>query len=315
MRLTVDIMTRGRPPLLLATVESFLTHVAEPDTRIFIACDEDDPNTVAALELARLDKDERVIISVKPREDSRGEKYDRALTEAPADVYLAAVDCVLMKSPGFDTKILEAASIFPDGIGCVYTTMANASFPTFQAPTAKLVEKLGYIYSHDYPFWFIDHELDDIVKMIDRVSFTDIVVDRDSLRPRATIGLRDLVFWCAVFDSQQLQRRAKARSIIEAEDFLDPSWRKQLSLRHHPLIEYRSMWINQGVRQEAKGIEAARGGVDSEADERYLRIKARATKLLLANMAEVEAEADRLKAEDSKFQARILKGLKSAAAA
>jgi hypothetical protein len=235
--------------------------------------------------------DERVHISIKPREDTRGEKYDRALTECPADVYLPAVDYAPILTPGFDNKIIEAACLFPDGIGCVYTPMANMSFPQLQGITQGLVNKLGYIYPPWFPFWFIDHWMDDLAKMIDRISFADIHVDCTSHRPKQTIGMRDVAFWAWLFDAGQPLRRRQATSIIEGEDFKEPYWRKEVLLRRFPLIEYNSFAINNHVRTHAASIERDRGFDGSPPDERYMRIKAKAEKLLLQWYAELEKEA------------------------
>lgn len=287
MKLTISLITRGRAKLLMRTIDSILKTIELPETRLLICADDDDDMTVVALKLGKLGPN--VIVSVAPREDSRGEKYDRALRLAPADVYLPTVDCALFKTKGFDRVILEAASMFPDGIGCVYTPMANLSWPKFQAPTAGLVKKLGYIYCHDYPFWFIDHELDDIVKMIDRYSYADIDIDVASMRPEKTIGLRDLTFWAAYFDARMDVRREIARSIIRSPDFRELEWRKELCLRNYPLIEQRSMMITGQNRHDAAVVEASRGGVDSGNDERYKRIKSKAEQVLLANFAAMEA--------------------------
>jgi hypothetical protein len=286
MKLTINVITRNRSYILIPILDTILKNIRNKDTTLMVSVDDDDDRTQLALGISGL-KD-HVHLSVKPREDSRGEKYDRALKECPADVYLAAVDCVPIHKEGFDNDILEAASLFPDGIGCVYTAMCNASFPGFQAPTARLVEKLGCIYSHDYPFWFIDHELDDISRIINRISYVDIKSDHHVHRPAKTIGLRDLHFWAAYYDAGQIERRRKAHAIINGDDFLDPPWRKELSLRHHGMIEYRSMWVNQLVRDQARDIEASRGGAESEEDERYRRIKAKAEKQIMAWFEEIE---------------------------
>jgi len=290
MKLTVIFQTRNRPELLCNTVNESLANVRHPETTLMVAADEDDVATIRKLEEVSKIWDARVHISIKPREDTRGEKYDRALTECPADIYLPAVDYAPILTPGFDAKIIEAASLFPDGIGCVYTPMANHSFPQLQGITQGLVDKLGYIYPPWFPFWFIDHWMDDLAKLIDRISFADIHIDCSTFRPQNTIGLRDLHFWCALFDAGRLHRRKQALDIIESSDFKEPYWRKEILLRRHPLVEYCSFGINLWVRSDAERIEKLRGEQDPP-DERYLRIKARATKLLLEWTRDLEQEA------------------------
>lgn len=277
MRLTVNIATRGRPERLLKTTEIFLKNMVLDNTALMLSVDDDDKETLDALPKFPIDL--RLKVSIKPREDSRGEKYDRALTEHPADVYLPAVDSVPILTPGFDRLILDSARLFPDGIGVVNTPMANSSFPGLQAPTAKLVEKLGFIYSHEYPFWFIDHELDDIARMIGRFVFAPVQCLQHEWRPGTTIRLRDLEFWTAYYDLMNIERRAKARAIINSDDFKSPEWLKEILRNSYQVVEARSLQINQGVRQNAKQIEAARGD-KGPPDEGYLRAKAKAEQKL-----------------------------------
>ena len=203
MNLTMIIATRGRPELLAQTIEHTLPNISRDDTRVLICADDDDHPTIESFR--KLSPDQRMTISVKPREDSRGEKYDRALIEAPADIYLPAVDCAPILTPGFDQIIINAARLFPDEIGCVYTPMVNASFPGLQAVTTKMVEKLGHIYSHEYPYWFIDHELDDIARMIGRYVCVDVNVSTAPMRPARTIRMWDLAWWTSYFDAMTFE--------------------------------------------------------------------------------------------------------------
>ena len=186
-------------------------------------------------------------------------------------------------TPGFDTKILEAAAMFPDNIGVVYNHMANLSFPQINGVTHGLVKKMGYFYPPYFPYWFVDHWIDDIVKLIGRISVADVWLDV-SQRP-GTHDRRDVAWWATFFDAGVVHRRNLARSIIESDDFLEPEWRKKLLLgNHHILIEERSKMTNDSARQTQwhKAPEAV--------DERYKRIKAVAQGLLREWLPELEAE-------------------------
>jgi hypothetical protein len=256
--------------------------MALKSTTFLICLDTDDKPSIEAVKaLKRKLRDKRIVISVKDREDSRGEKYDRALKEAPADVYMPTCDYSPIVTKGFDKLILDAAALFPDGIGVVYTQMANMSFPAYQAMTAKLVKKLGYIYPHYFPFWFIDHWMDDLAKMIDRISYVDVEAAPHQMQGgHKTIGLRDLEFWTTLYDVGRVERKREALSIINGADFKEPEWRKTAMRNHFPMIDYRSWGINESVRNNAKHIEQTRGGVESQPDERYQRIKAKADVLM-----------------------------------
>ncbi len=135
--LTIIVQTRGRPGHLRETLARTLPALALETTTVLVCVDDDDFATKNIIDT--LPQDPHLQISIRPREDTRGPKYDRALTDAPADVYLPTTDKVPITKPGFDMAILETAKLFPEGIGCVCTPLINASFPGLQAPTAKLV--------------------------------------------------------------------------------------------------------------------------------------------------------------------------------
>ena len=281
MRLSIILAARARPELLKQTVARTLPNIHEPDTTLLIAVDDDDPETVAAA--MEFHGKDNVSVSVKPREDSFGGKYNRVLTEAPADVMLPMCDYAPHITPGFDTRILEAASLFPDGIGVVYNHMANLSFPDVNGVTAKFAEKMGYLYPPYFPYWFVDHWVDDIAKLIGRISFADVTLDK-SKRP-GTHDRREVAWWATFYNLGVVHRRNLARSIVESPDFIEPEWRKKLLMSdYHMLIEGRSKMTNDTARmtQWGKPPEAI--------DDRYRRIKANAQGLLREWLPELEAE-------------------------
>lgn len=285
--LTMVIATRGRPELLDYTIKATLPHVVDPATHILVCIDDDDPATLRRLPM--LPQDERITYSVKPREDSRGEKYGRALTEAPANVYLPAVDCAPIVTPGWDKIILEKAALYPDGIGVIRTPYINGLFPpALQAVTSKFVDRMGYIYNPEYPFWFIDHELHDIARLIGRYLVADIDVKTAETRPKKTIRLRDVAFWATYYDLMALERRAKARAIIDALD--DPEHVKAHLRDNYEGIENEARSINEHVRRNAAAIEAQRGD-SGPPDEGYLRAKARAEQKLAQLFEALKAAA------------------------
>src|ERR1700722_15932921 len=143
MRLTINLATRGRPERVLETVQRTIPHLVEPHTCFVISIDDDDEATQVIRESLMLDR--RIVIDSRQREDALGAKWNRAL-DYPSGVYLPMADYTPHQTPGFDARILEAAALFPDNIGVVYTHMANWSFPSGQAATHGLVKKLGFMY-------------------------------------------------------------------------------------------------------------------------------------------------------------------------
>lgn len=285
MNLLISLATRGRPQQFVETIDKSIQNWTHPNTRMVVQVDDDDTATIEAINKRGLwvdpkpwgpmGWDERVTFNIQPREDTIAEKWNRILS-VPADVYMSAADDDPYITPGYDAKILEAASRFPDGIGIVYGHMANASFTGIAAPTRKLCEKLGYIFPPLFPYWFVDHWVDDVARIIGRISFADVRTDQGGAGK--TQELREPAWWATWFDAAYLMRRKQAHDIIRGKDFRTPSWNKDILLRHHPMIEYRSRWVNDNVRAQAKALEGWSGL--SAADQRYQRVKAKAVAMI-----------------------------------
>lgn len=273
MSLTIVLATRNRTGLLQKTLARTLPNVSRSDTRILVMTDADDHNTFNET----LPKGvERVII---PRPDSVGEKFNIGVKKAPADVYMAMVDYVAYVTPGFDQKVLDAASVFPDGIGVVYNHLANLSFPWLNAVTHGYVELTGGMYPEIFPYWFVDHWLDDVAKIIDRIAFADIHPKMDFKPP--TQVHREPMFWATLYDATTDERRRIAHSIIDSPRFIESEWRKKILKTHHPLIEGRSAMLNNMVKQMP--------AQDQTTDERYQRIRDKAVEIMRSKLQELEA--------------------------
>jgi len=273
MRLTIILATRNRTGLLHKTLARTLPNVSRSDTRLLVMVDEDDHNTVNE---TLPDGVEKVIIR---RPDSVGEKFNIGVKKAPADVYMAMVDYVAYVTPGFDQKILDAAAVFPDGIGVVYNHLANLSFPWLNAVTHGYVEMTGGMYPEIFPYWFVDHWLDDVARTIDRIAFADIQAKMDFKPP--TQVHREPAFWATLYDATAIDRREIANRIIDHPRFVESEWRKKILKSHHPLIEERSAMLNGMVKQMPP--------MDKTTDERYERIRNQAIEIMRERLKMLEA--------------------------
>jgi glycosyltransferase involved in cell wall biosynthesis len=285
MKLTCVLATRNRPQMLIETVKETLRHIVLEDTRILVAADADDHGTLAALHAFA--NEPRVVASVRDREDDLGSKFSRALKEAPADVYSHMVDYAPFTTPGFDRNLIEIAAKIPDNIGVINCRMPTLCFTASQGITHGLAEKLGYIYPPYFPYWFVDHWIDDIARLIGRLFYVDNAVDT-SRRP-GTQELREPGWWATFFDVMAPYRRQQAERIIRSDDFASPEWQKDLAVAAFPMHEHRSKWINDQVRGQEKQMVTGIGA--GPPDERYARVKARAVDWIKMVIAEMEAEA------------------------
>jgi hypothetical protein len=294
-KLSIILSTRGRPHLLVPTVRTTLKNVRNPNTRLIVMADEDDTDTI--LTRPQIEK-MGATMWPRPRAMSLGEKFNAGMQVEPGDVYLVMVDYAPHVTEGFDQKILDAASIYPDGYAAVYNWWANLSFPQINAVTARLAAKMGGIYPALYPYWWVDHHLDDVARMIGRIVFADVHIDtsarKDTPGKAWTQGKRDTWLWALLFDALATERQEIARSIIESVDFDETPARKRALLNNFPWITHHSACVNSGARQDA--------GENLPPDDWYEAVKATGLAKLRSVLTpeqwgEVEALQERLKGQ------------------
>jgi len=304
MKLVVSLATRGRPEQLVDTIERNLHCLSLSDTVLMVQLDEDD-EAVRSVVGPLASRDGRLLISIKPREDTVAAKWNRALA-VPADLYMILGDDDPLVVPDTDQRVLDAAGIFPDGIGCVYGRMANASFPGILCVTKNLAGLMGWIVPEYFPYWFCDHWVDDIARMIGRIVFAEVQTNQN--RAGITQEMREPSWWANWFDAAYLLRRQQAWSIISCLG--EPFWLGQMLRTQHPLTEARSRYVNDTVRKTE-----AEGGFGytkrNLLDERYQRVKAKAKAMVPEMIKDLPME-EKVQYEHLLLHSDIIVGLPKA---
>lgn len=284
MKLAINLATRGRPELLMATVMQTVANIRDPNTVFMVSADADDDKTIVALEII-CKNTSRVIASIEDREDTVAEKWNRVLKVVPdADVYMPMCDERPVATAGFDQRMLAVAATFPDGIGLLINYLDNMSFTSIQAPTRRLTELMGYIYPTNWPYWFVDHWLRDVSKMIDREAFVEVRMD-EIARPW-TQELREPGFWGTLYDALYLERNTLATGILNSKDCATPDWQRQILKGKYRLIHQYSRMVNDGCR-------AMTQYPNLEVDERYLRMRRKAVTLMEELTPKIKADIER----------------------
>jgi len=267
--LAINLITRGRPDMAVAWVKKTLTNSRFAD--IMVSADSDDEPTIKAItELLPI---YRFKLDVREREDALGAKHNRVLDVFPdADLYMMGVDDGPHVTPGFDKLILKAARTWPDGYVIVQNHLENLSFPSIQAVSRKIVEKMGFVWPPYWPYWFGDHWIDDIARMIGRAVFVDILTDRAQVPP--TQERRDIDFWAELYNRLYMARETQASKIIRASDFSASKAQKTALERNFILVRERSTILNAIAVRDTIGSETA---PDSE---RHQRLRAKAEEMV-----------------------------------
>lgn len=276
-KLACVLATRGRPDLAKMCVIQTIRTMTNENTVFMAALDRDDILTIRALEDV---KNERVIISIKDREDTIAAKWNRALSIIPdADIYVPVMDKSPFLTLGTDSAILSAASHWPDGIGVVYNHPGQSGITGFQAITKTMVDIMGHIFPEIFPYWFTDPWLNDIAKQCGRIAYANCEIAH-LIHQAPTQELREPAFWTDVFDSLYLVRRSTAHKIIDAT--CDEAWRKAILKSAYPILEAQS-------RRNISGTRALKVK-EPEPDERYYRAKAAALELVRQQIPAIEED-------------------------
>jgi hypothetical protein len=287
--LTVTLATRGRPVLLAKCISQYLSKIRLRSTKFVVALDSDDTESIEVAQ--RFSKHKYCVVDVREREDSVAAKWNRGITVCPADYYLAASDDSPMESDGFDKLIVEAP-FFPDQIGGILSYMSTMYFSISMTVSHRFAELQGELRGYDkpimfverYPYWFIDHDLDDILHLINRVAFAPVRISQVDAG-KATQELREPAFWGTFFDAGYLERRKFAFDLINHPSFQVSEWRRKILLSGaHVRREYQSRAVNNGLRLNS-GLPVVPG-----TEPRYDRLKEAAMRELRSWYPDLEAD-------------------------
>lgn len=273
MNLTLCIASREHPEHLLRVIHECDERVSNPErVTISVALDDDD-GVIPPQPETRC----KLIWGIAAREDSLGEKYNRAALAAPADMYVLGADDNIFTTQGWDGKIRATYLTFPDELGFVYFGRLDGTLPTNMAVPHVILETQGFLFPMFFPFWFHDTWIDELGHMTGRILWADVAVEEIGGRG-GTRGLRDVSFWTQVFEALYPARRAYA-SKLSAK--YNPHWLAyQLAQRADMLNGFFASRMER-MRNPATAIHFERRmSHDAPMSERYLRIKKKAEQLL-----------------------------------
>lgn len=269
MNLSLLIASRGRPVELLRTIGEIDKRIAKPDgVTISVALDLDDGSAPEAPETRA-----KLVWHIGEREDSLGAKYNRCAKYAPAQTYVLGADDNIFLAEGWDERIRERMTVFTAGFGFVYFGRLDGTLPTNMALPHRLFERQGFLFPEYWPTWFHDTWVDEIAHLTGRILWADIPVEEIGGRGKSR-GVRDVAFWAALFDATRTYRIKLATELSREHN---QEWLQLQLLQRRDILDlyFRSRMARLQDPATAHAFEQ-RMSFDAPADERYLRIKARA---------------------------------------
>lgn len=269
--ISVCIASRGRAALLRQTLTILCNGMALADTRIVVAVDTDDPNSLIVPPEGFAP---RFVWSIADREDSLGEKYNRAQRAVSADLYVLWADDMVMPDKGWDARLAEAAA---HQCGIVLFGKIPGVFQPGIAMTQKFIDAQGFFNVPYFPFWWGETWPMEIATMAGCATHAEVRVELLQETKGASRGVREILFWAELFDRLRPARVEVARRMIQT---YSPD-EQALLLRILPHVEAHWLQSNSILRSptDAERLEA-HYSYDAPADERYLRLKAKAEDML-----------------------------------
>lgn len=211
MKINVCVPTRGKKQYLAEYLGETLRNIAMPDTLAIVGCDSDD-------ELPPLRPSRHMVLSVEPREDSLGAKYNRCARAYDADLYVLSMDDVAISTKGWDEILAKYAAFFKDGIGYLYIgrEIHGERLPSMLAVTRRVVDLIGFCPEY-FPFWWNNTWIDEIATLVQRI----VPVPIETRYPLGVLPeppRRDVNFWAQFFDETRPMRVEQAYTLIQAMD-------------------------------------------------------------------------------------------------
>ena len=281
MKIVLTIATRGRPKLLTRTVRETLKNIALEETRVVIAVDDDDKETIEAAE--SLADDNRVIVSVGKRENTLGGKYNRAhAASGGGDIFINGVDDVSLNEWRWDAKVTKAFNdhFAADGYGLVFIGKPSyqSCLPAMIGVSQKMIDRNDGKFMPDvFPFWWHDTHWFDISQLTGRVIWIDCGIAHYEGAPKTT-RLRDVAFWATLFDLMRGLRVLTAIEIIrDCRGHIDD---KHALMHAMGETSQKLFRLNADLRDGFKAAQLERGiGEAGKPDAGYKKAKANGERL------------------------------------
>lgn len=275
MKISVCVPHRGSDEHLKRTVDITVANSTMATTRVIIGYDEDE----FTKEKLAIVTNEKIVVSVNPREDSLGAKYNRLAKDFEADLFVITKDHIAITTPGWDAILNELAALYTDGIGMLYFGKEphGEDLPACIAVTKKMVDIAGFgLMVPHYPFWWGNTTWDEIGWLTERILYAPVEVDYPAGFPQR--NRRDIAWWAEFFDKTRPLRCQAADKLIAAMH--EPPHRR----RH--LKTTRERWMamfeqrNAALRNAEFAGRIEQNGIVEPMDARHERLRANAEQIL-----------------------------------
>lgn len=208
MKISVLMPSRGRAWMLQQAILSLFARASgRIEIECVIGCDADDPRTDEMAYVMRL-RGLPVRAGVAVRSPSLGGIVNTLSLAAPADVYCALCDDILVLTENWDEKVAEAWRARDDGVWW----WKNVEGATYAIVSEKWRRAAGRIMTDYFPSWWDDVWLYQLWLYASGERAMLVDAELQDRRP-GTHRMRDLAKWTRFYWSREGERLKEARRI------------------------------------------------------------------------------------------------------
>lgn len=272
MKITVAIVTRGRPAALIGMVMSmWRLRGGQHDLEFAIGIDQDDDATRNAFCLLVKDGVPASLYDTR-RTDTRGHVVNSLLWYCrDADLITVPADWQFCITPSWDDVLAQASGTHPERV-LWWSQPDNLACVTPVIP-CKWLRAIDWKLSPEvFPFWWDDTWIEEIDQMIGGGLSLKVRASLAGVHGKTTRG-RDFGFWANVFSKTRYRRVEQARQIARSLGVPEPSLDVLADLGASYAMRDTHQLVNADYFQRIYGDE-------SPPDETYLRVKSAALRLI-----------------------------------
>ena len=242
--------TRGRVPLVQRLFDSVVATTTKlRRLEVVLYVDEDDP------ESRKISRHELSIVKIVGRRDETMGNMNRACYEASHGRYVMLInDDAVFRTTGWDTRVLEAAARFPDGISLIYGNDLDQgeAVPTFPIVSRAACELIGELCPRGYRNLHIESHLLDIFKRLARLGYYRICYLEDVIfeHMHHVVGK-------AVVDSIYIKKNQRADDLLFIALDDERAFKARLLVQH---IEAAHNYCVMEAGRESSGGQTNRFG-------------------------------------------------------
>lgn len=218
MKITVGLPSRNRPAGLLSVLTAFdALATGMHEITYCVIVDDDDYVTLEQLEhwqkSGMLPNGVRTLSG--PRVKTVNARFNDAVSQYPADVYMQACDDSFPLAFGWD-KLMHGAREIP---AYSWQECNDPSNPTYLVISERWRKAVGRFYPEYFPFWFADTWIAEVFALAFGKGIAVVNQLQMGGKRGQTQGMRELGFWFEFFAATRVERIAEAVAVAKEHGF------------------------------------------------------------------------------------------------